>query len=124
MSLGQTLLISEKEINEFIDNFIDQVMKAIGVMIKRNNYIIENNSSVSFQTRCICEVFRTSCIEYLSQTIMSFMFADTNMESVSNVFHYLFDDEPKHQSFEECCTFNSIGKVFYIEITPRISILL
>lgn len=124
MSLGQTSLTSEKEINSFIGHFINQVRKAIGVMIEWNNYIIRNKSPISYQTRRIYDLFRISCLEALSRTIMSYMFAETNMTCVSNVYHYLFDDEPIHHSFEECCSFDSMGMVLSPGITPRFSILL
>ena len=60
MSLGQSLRVTEKDINEFIEYFRVELNKSIAVMVEWNNYILLNDCKISYKTKSIYELLYTS----------------------------------------------------------------
>ena len=60
----------------------------------------------------------------ITESIQRFLYSKLNLQCVTNIYNYCFDDEAKECDFRKCCVFDAMGIIFTLILCYRFSLLL
>ena len=115
---------SNEEIQKYISDIYNQLEVALGVLFEWNRTIlIKNPPHIKRSTKGILFYISDSQLVALMEAIQSIAFMNQNLDCVTKLFHFLYDNKNKNVDFNSLFDFSSMCKIDICIISNRLPLL-